>query len=100
MSRDYRQISRTRRNAPVEVRREYGPLAMPLSYFLVVWLACAVLAGFSWDNLITNTPGAVSFGVTARIVLAVSFGLPGAGLVSLLVEHYSRQVERTDGRRT
>jgi hypothetical protein len=57
---------------------------MPLPYFLLVWLVCAVIAAFIWDNLIANTPGAVNFTFTARVVLAVSFGLPGAGLVSLI----------------
>lgn len=85
MSRDNRQMSRTRRNAPAEAQRpDYGALAMPLPYFLAVWLLCAIIAGFSWDNLIANTPGSIAFGFAARAILAVSFGLPAAGLVSLL----------------
>lgn len=69
---------------PVEVRRDYGALAMPLHYFVGTWAVCAIAAAFIWDNLIANTPGAVAFGFAARVVLAVSFGLPGAGLVSLM----------------
>lgn len=73
-----------RRSAPAAAVRDCGALAMPLPYFLAAWLVCAVIAAFSWDNLIANTPGAVDFGFVARVVLAVGFGLPGAGLVSLL----------------
>ena len=85
MSRDRRQLSRMRKSMQAEVRRDYGALAMPLQYFLSIWLVCAIAAAFIWDNLIANTPGALSFAVTARILLAIGFGLPGAGLVSLLV---------------
>ncbi len=83
MSRDFRQATRARRNPPAAAARDFGALAMPLSLFILTWIVCAAIAALSWDNLIGNTPGAIDFGVTARLVLAVSFGLPGAALVSL-----------------
>ena len=83
MSREYRASARTRKNTVVESRRDYGVLAMPLPYFFLAWFLCSIIAAFSWDNLIGNTPGAIDFGFSARLILAVGFGLPGAGLVSL-----------------
>jgi hypothetical protein len=89
MSRDYRRPTRTDTMSAASAE-SLGPLAMPLWAFLAVWLICAVIAAFSWDNLIANTQGANSFGVTARVVLAVSFGLPGAGVVSFVVGIFRR----------
>ncbi len=60
-------------------------LSMPV--FLAIWLVCAVVAGISWENLVTNTPASTPLHSTflARIVLSVSFGLPGAGFISMAV---------------
>jgi hypothetical protein len=56
--------------------------------FLGIWLVCAVLAGISWQNLVSNTlasNGALSISFPALLVLSVSFGLPGAGLVCFAI---------------
>ena len=70
-----------------QVRREeeIGGFGVTMPVFLGIWLVCALLAGISWSNLVSNTLSVGKLGMTpiALIVLSVSFGLPGAGLVCM-----------------
>jgi hypothetical protein len=78
----------TRARRPILREADYGPLAMPMPVFLVIWLVCAIVAAISWDNLVTTTPaanGQLTISFLQLVVLGTSFGLPGAGLVSFAV---------------
>jgi len=57
-------------------------LAMSVPAFLAIWAVCAFLAGISWANLVSNTGPGDTITFPELLVLSVSFGLPGAGLVA------------------
>lgn len=64
-------------------------VTMPV--FLGIWLICAIIAGLVWQNLVNNTLGSnlvITF--PAMIVLSLSFGIAGAGLVAMLVDIFRR----------
>jgi hypothetical protein len=65
-----------------------GSFGVTMPLFLIIWLVCAVIAGISWQNLVDNTPavGKLSISFPAMIVLSLSFGLPGAGLVAMALD--------------
>jgi len=63
---------------------ETNGLGVSLPVFLGIWLVCAVIAGFVWQDLVANTNNQaqqLSISVSAMFVLSITFGLPGAGLV-------------------
>jgi hypothetical protein len=63
----------------------YG-FGVSIPILLGIWLVCAVIAGLVWQNLVSNTPGAVSISPVAMIVLSAGFGFAGAGLTCLAVD--------------
>jgi polyferredoxin len=75
-------------NRPTRVTQEPSSLGVNVLTFLVIWLVCALLAAWSWNNLVTNTPtvgGNLSISFGALLVLSSTFGLAGAGLVCFAI---------------
>ena len=71
---------------------EPGGFGVTMPVFLGIWLVCAIVAGLVWQNLVDNTPAVSRLVITfpAMIVLSLSFGIAGAGLVSMAIDIFRR----------
>lgn len=69
-------------------RDQAGGFGVTMPVFLGIWLVCAIIAGISWQNLVDNTPavGKLTISFPAMLVLSLSFGLAGAGLVAMAID--------------
>jgi hypothetical protein len=65
---------------------------MSIPVFLCIWLVCAIVAGISWENLVTNTAASTPLHISfpALLILSVSFGLPGAGLIAMAIDIFRK----------
>jgi hypothetical protein len=76
----------------IEREPQESGLGMSIPLFLCIWLVCAIVAGLSWENLVSNTPASTPLHMSfpALLVLSVSFGLPGAGLIAMAIDIFRK----------
>lgn len=76
----------------VESEPQDAGLGMSIPVFLCIWLVCAIVAGISWENLVISTPASTPLHISfpALLVLSISFGLPGAGLIAMAIDIFRK----------
>ncbi|HWE61533.1 MAG TPA: hypothetical protein VHB98_07465 [Chloroflexota bacterium] len=70
----------------VEREEDFSGFGVSMPVLFGIWVVCAVIAGIVWQNLVSNTPGALSLSFSSMLILSIGFGFAGAGLICMAID--------------